>query len=133
MTPAEPDHGPAAMRRFMREHPLTRTPAEPASWQAFHGVSGELIGAHHDEDGVMIRADFHGSKLAASTARDLARHLIACADLADDWMRDAADPGPELADDEDQDQEPAEYDPGPEVDDQGGMSEYRYHEPEPWQ
>jgi hypothetical protein len=26
-----------------------------------------------------------------------------------------------------------EYDPGPEVDDEGGMSEYRYHEPEPWQ
>lgn len=29
--------------------------------------------------------------------------------------------------------DPAEFDPGPEVDDQGGMSEYRYHEPEPWQ
>lgn len=28
--------------------------------------------------------------------------------------------------------EPGEYDPGPEVDDEGGMSEYRYHEPESW-
>jgi hypothetical protein len=30
--------------------------------------------------------------------------------------------------------EPAEYDPGPEVDDEGGMSEYRHapHEPGPW-
>jgi hypothetical protein len=70
------------------------TANESPSWQAFHGVSGELIGAHHDEDGVMIRADFHGSKLSASTARELARHLNACADQADDWMRDAADPGP---------------------------------------
>jgi len=33
----------------------------------------------------------------------------------------------------DEEPEHAEYDPGPEVDDEGGMSEYRYHEPEPWQ
>jgi hypothetical protein len=32
----------------------------------------------------------------------------------------------------DEDPEPDEYDPGPEVDDEGGMSEYRHHEPEPW-
>jgi len=29
--------------------------------------------------------------------------------------------------------EPAEYDPGPEVDDEGGMSEYRYELPEDYQ
>lgn len=31
--------------------------------------------------------------------------------------------------------EPDDYDPGPEVDDEGGMSEYRHmpHEPEPWE
>jgi len=29
--------------------------------------------------------------------------------------------------------DPEPYDPGPEVDDEGGMSEHRYHEPEPWQ
>lgn len=31
--------------------------------------------------------------------------------------------------------EPEDYDPGPEADDEGGMSEYRYmpHEPEPWE
>jgi hypothetical protein len=30
--------------------------------------------------------------------------------------------------------EPEEYDPGPEIDDEGGMSEYRHvpYEPEPW-
>lgn len=67
---------------------------EPATLQAFHGVNGELVAAHHDEDGVMLRADFHGSKLSASTARELAHHLNACADQADDWMRDAADLGP---------------------------------------
>lgn len=38
--------------------------------------------------------------------------------------------GGEAQDDE---PEPADYDPGPEVDDEGGMSEHRYHEPEPWQ
>lgn len=38
-----------------------------------------------------------------------------------------------MDDDEEPEPDPAEYDPGPGVDDQGGMSEYRYHEPEPWQ
>jgi hypothetical protein len=33
--------------------------------------------------------------------------------------------------DQDHEPEPTEYDPGPEVDDQGGMSEYRYPEPAP--
>lgn len=35
---------------------------------------------------------------------------------------------------EENEPEPDDYDPGPEVDDEGGMSEYRHasHEPEPW-
>jgi hypothetical protein len=113
---------------------------ESASWQAFHGVNGELIGAHQDEDGVMIRADFHGSKLSASAARELARHLEACADMADDWMgaavADSIDPReygeqwpewPRSTESEpEQEPEPEDYDPGPEVDDEGGMSEYRH-------
>jgi hypothetical protein len=133
--------------------------SEPASWQAFHGVNGELVGAHHDEDGVMIRADFHGSKLSAATARELAGHLSACADLADDWMASmAADAvgGPaEPADRCGHGLEPYRciltaghpgvHDPGPDPDGHGpdcqcryclngeGVSEYRHHEPEPWQ
>jgi hypothetical protein len=60
----------------------------------FHAVDGATLTAAPDEDGVMIRADFHGTKLPASGARELARHLTACADQADDWMQSAADPGP---------------------------------------
>lgn len=61
----EPEHGPAAMQRFMREHPLTPV-REP---------DGE------------------------------------------------PDDGPD----------PEEYDPGPECDDEGGMSEYRYVLPEDYE
>jgi hypothetical protein len=58
-------------------------------------------------------------------------------------IRDAAIPGDLLAQavthiwtcyGPDDEPEPDEYDPGPEVDDEGGMSEYRhYYEPQPWQ
>jgi hypothetical protein len=53
------------------------------------------------------------------------------------WLRQAFTAGmneaARYADEPDEDPPIVEYDPGPEVDDQGGMSEYRYHEPEPWQ
>ncbi len=48
-----------------------------------------------DEDGIEVRTSFPRMKLSPSAARELAHHLNACADRADGWMRDAADPGPE--------------------------------------
>lgn len=42
------------------------------------------------------------------------------ADIRDLMAREPDEPGP------------ADYDPGPEVDDEGGMSEHRYHQPEDW-
>lgn len=150
-------------------------------WPIFHGLSGETLIVGQDEDGVALRADFHGTKLSALGARELAAHLVDCADRAEAWMADVAgmpppvrehpakrplldirerlddvigmlspeghppvcsscgwsyshDPGCADAEPEPDPAEPEpEYDPGPEVDDQGGMSDYRYHEPEPWQ
>lgn len=53
------------------------------------------------------------------------------------YRADEAEPGTIIGTDvriayDDEDDEAEEYDPGPEVDDEGGMSEYRHHEPEPW-
>jgi chromosome segregation ATPase len=51
-------------------------------------------------------------------------------------LREAAERGREPVygppDDEDE-PKPAEYDPGPEIDDEGGMSEYRYLWPEDYE
>jgi hypothetical protein len=58
----------------------------------FYGVSGEQLTASHDEDGVLIRADFSATKLSALGARQLAAHLVRLADAADAWMREAARP-----------------------------------------
>lgn len=113
---------------------------EPASWQAFHGVNGEIVGAHHEEDGVMIRADFQGSKLSASTVRKFARHLNSCAALADDWMRDAANPGPGRCRHGSglhrcilTTGHPGVHDPGPDSDGHapGCQCRYCFNEPEP--
>jgi hypothetical protein len=54
--------------------------------------------------------------------------LLALAHMA---LRDRAEDA-ELGAHQAHEPEPGDYDPGPEVDDEGGMSEYRYHEPEPW-
>jgi hypothetical protein len=100
-------------------HMISATGQPERGPRTFFGVAGETLSVGHDEDGVMVRADFKGTKLSALGARDLAAYLTECAIRAEAWMAEASDLG-----------EPEEYDPGPEVDDQGG---YRYLEPESWQ
>jgi hypothetical protein len=75
--------------------------------RTFFGVAGETLSVGHDEDGVMVRADFKGTKLSALGARDLARYLTECAIRAEAWMAEASDLG-------EPEPEPEEYDPGPE-------------------
>lgn len=60
---------------------------------------------------------------------DETRDDLAFAEWYGEIVADLAERGDE---DQDQEPEPDDYDPGPEVDDEGGMSEYRHHEPEPW-
>jgi hypothetical protein len=81
--------------------------------RTFFGVAGETLSVGHDEDGVMVRADFRGTKLSALGARDLAAYLTECAIRAEAWMAEASDLG---------EPEPEEYDPGTEVDGQGAAT-----------
>jgi hypothetical protein len=80
--------------------------------RTFFGVAGETLSVGHDEDGVMIRADFKGTKLSALGARDLAAYLAKCASQAEAWMAEAAELG-------EPEPEPEEYDSGP---DQGAAT-----------
>jgi hypothetical protein len=93
---AEP-HGPATMRQFMREHPLSPGDYVQQSAGCAETSDGEHTSAWHE--GGQCRA---------------------CGLLG---------PSP----DEEPKPEPEEYDPGPEIDDEGGMSEYRYLLPEDYE
>jgi hypothetical protein len=85
----------------------------------FFGVAGETLSVGHDEDGVMVRADFKGTKLSALGARDLAAYLAKCASQAEAWMAEASDLG-------EPEPEPEEYVPGPEVDGQGAATAHQW-------
>jgi hypothetical protein len=160
----EPGHGPAAMRRFMREHPLgaprqTSRVYWPDALCEFidHDMCGKpavarvtsraepgehlwCCGPHRDH---MLRvspddACVSWAKPGEPEPGPVAGHMAA--DVAryrpGGWP---ADQPPAIAgrvgDDEDQagEREPEDYDPGPEVDDEGGMSEYRYVLPEDYE
>lgn len=76
-------------------------------------LEADLAGADLAESG--YRPDDHGPPVGAD------RHGLECQ-------------CPYCYDEPEEEPPVAEYDPGPEVDDEGGMSEYRHapHEPEPW-
>jgi hypothetical protein len=69
---------------------ITKDPDAYSTSLSFHGVSGETLTAGHDEDGVTIRTEFRNNKLSALGARELAAHLVECADRAEAWMATAA-------------------------------------------
>jgi hypothetical protein len=87
--------------------------------RTFFGVAGETLSVGPDEDGVMIRADFRGTKLSALGARDLAVYLTECAIRAEAWIAEASDLG-------EPEPEPEEYVPGPEVDGQGAATAHQW-------
>ena len=102
----------------------------PEHWsEADQILSGESCeyGCPHSgclhEMRLIARAQVHAIlALAAATALP--------GEQAGDWQREIWAFGPAGATDE---PEPDDFDPGPEVDDEGGMSEYRYILPEDYQ
>jgi hypothetical protein len=87
-------------------------------------ANGRLVAAlrasaiDHDTVGTTGMA----SEAQLAISNDLVEAFEAFADAIADTAVDEPEEEPPVTD----------YDPGPEVDDEGGMSEYRYHEPEPW-
>ena len=93
----EPEHGPSAMRRFMREHPLSPD-----------GYVQRSAGCAETSDGMHCGHWYDGGRCCACGLY-----------------------GPQ---DEPEEEPPVEgYDPGPGIDDEGGMSEYRYLLPEDYE
>jgi hypothetical protein len=97
-----------------------------------HNHRGDYADERHDHD---YAEKHHRHYDDESTARGLREDLSAAeARIRElgDGLRDALERihalenrQPDYADDEEPEPEPGEYDPGPEVDDEGGMSEYR--------
>ena len=80
-------------------------------------------------DALREAADRHEDTLRAGMAGEV--NLTVAAELAEAFtVLSGALAGPELPEEE---PEPEPCDPGPEVDDEGGMSEYRYTLPEDYQ
>ena len=79
----------------------------------------------------VLRASVAEHDAVRSSGMASEAHLVVSGELADAFtaFADALAGTP----DDEPEPEPEEYDPGPEIDDEGGMSEYRYTLPEDYQ
>ena len=109
----EPGPGPAAMKRFMREHPLTpvREPDGEPDDASCPETSNSRHCGHWYEGGRCCACGLTGPE----------------PDDPDQPTNRDIEPEPEGWHD---DPGPADYDPGPEADDEGGMPAYRHILPE---
>jgi hypothetical protein len=140
----EPQTGVAAMQRFLREHPLGAPRQVHRTY--WPNAMCEFVGDGMCGEPAVVRV---------SSRAIPSEHLWCCGPHRDQMLRVSPDdayvswakpdlpapaPAAECAgDEEDHADEPeeeppvAEHDPGPEIDDRGGMSEYRYTLPEDYQ
>jgi hypothetical protein len=158
----EPGHGPAAMRRFMLEHRLgaprqaSRVYGPDARCEFVdHGMCGApavarvtsragpsehlwCCGPHRDH---MLRVSPDDAYVSWAKPDEPAPATLTCLHCGAEATGRPGDRCPECSremqlasGDEPEEETPAEpYNPGPEIDDEGGMSEYRYILPEDYQ